>query len=55
MTEYDQERRIRVLRAGAYRCGVRQERGILCAAPASDVDELYRYPVCADHAQQEQR
>lgn len=54
MTQYDQERRLRVLRVGAYKCGVR-ERGILCAASASDVDALYRYPVCAEHAKQEQR
>ena len=50
MTEYDQAKRLRVLRAGGYRCGFRDERSILCGAKAADVDVLYRYPVCAEHA-----
>lgn len=45
-------KRLRVLRAGAYRCGVRSQAGVLCGAPASQVDDAYRYPVCADHAAQ---
>lgn len=47
MSDYDAARRIRILRAGAYKCGVRDQRGVLCGAPACQVDELYRYPICA--------
>lgn len=43
----DAARRLRVLRAGAYRCGVRDQRGVLCGAPACQVDGLFRYPICA--------
>lgn len=52
VTEYDQARRLRVLRTGGYRCGHRDQRGILCGAKASRVDVLYRYPLCAEHVSQ---
>lgn len=45
--DHDATRRMRVLRAGGYRCGVRDQRGVLCGAPACQVDDLYRYPICA--------
>jgi hypothetical protein len=54
VTEYDQARRLRVLRAAGYRCGHRDQRGILCGVRAAAVDALYRYPVCAEHADAEQ-
>lgn len=50
MSESDDLRRIRVLRAGGYRCGVRGPQGVLCGAPASRVDYLFRYPICAECA-----
>lgn len=52
MTEYDQARRLRVLRTSAYRCGHRDQRGILCGARAAQVDALYRYALCAEHVSQ---
>ena len=51
--ERDDLRRIRVLRAGGYRCGVRSPRGVLCGAPASRVDALMRYPICVECADAE--
>lgn len=39
--------RLRILRAAAYRCGVRSAIGTLCEAPAEHVDAAYRYPTTA--------
>lgn len=42
----DAARRLRVLRAAGYRCGVRSAIGTLCGAPARHVDPAFRFPVC---------
>lgn len=48
----DAARRLRILRAAAYRCGVRSALGTLCGAPAKHVDPAFRHPVCDDCASQ---
>ncbi len=46
MTDPQATKRLRVLRASAYRCGARSPLGTLCGAPASKVDDAFRYAVC---------
>lgn len=48
MESVDARKRLRLIRAAAYRCQHRDERGILCGFPACDLDDLDRV-VCREH------